>query len=380
MNETMAATRTDPWRDWIPKLAQAGLAGDRQRLEVLVLNIIRASRRESPEVSEKLGSILAQYTSNVGNLRWQASGPPPTEAEEGLPLVRHLSHDAALEPILPTHVVEGVDQFLRERQDSEKLLAEGFAPPCSILLTGLPGTGKSMLAAWMAHTLQLPLLVQDLATSISSYLGKTGLNLRRTLDYARSHPCVLLLDEFDAIAKRRDDASEVGELKRIVNVLLKELENWPLHSVLIAATNHPELLDHAIRRRFDIVLELPMPSKPEREQILKRAAGRFAEEISSGLIEACAGALERASGSDLDTVMRAAVRKRLISNCPLPKCLISEVQHLMPRAEANKNMGRLVRALKRCSSEELTVRELAALFDRTPSTMQHHLKREDVDG
>ena len=84
----------------------------------------------------------------------------------------------------------------------------------------------------------------------------------------------MLLDEFDAIAKRRDDISEVGNLKRIVNVLLKELETWPSHSVLIAATNHPDLLDQAIRRRFNVVLTLPMPGEDERAKILERAAGR----------------------------------------------------------------------------------------------------------
>ena len=156
-------------------------------------------------------------------------------------------------PIFSALVGDQLGRFLNEWKKREELLAEGILPPRSLLLKGPPGTGKTMFAKWLSGELKLTFVTLDLASSISSYLGKTGMNLRRALDYARANQCLLLLDEFDAIAKRRDDATEVGELKRIVNVLLKELEDWPSHSLLIAATNHPELLDPAISRRFDRV-------------------------------------------------------------------------------------------------------------------------------
>jgi len=117
----------------------------------------------------------------------------------------------------------------------------------------------------------LPLATLDLAAAISSLLGRTGLNLRRVLDHGRRAPCVLFLDEFDAVAKRRDDPSDLGELKRAVNVLLKEMEQWPSSSVLVAATNHPALLDPAVFRRFDTVIALPLPGPIERETLLLRA-------------------------------------------------------------------------------------------------------------
>ena len=280
---------------------------------------------------------------------------------------------------LPPEISETIEQFLRERQQTERLLAEGFMPPCSLLLTGAPGTGKSMLARSLARSLHLPFLVQDLATSISSFLGKTGLNLRRTLDYARNNPCVLLLDEFDAIAKRRDDASEIGELKRIVNVLLNELENWPLHSVLVAATNHPALLDPAIRRRFDVVIDLPLPGEIERGQILERAAGPISRELSSGLIQACAANLNGYSGSDLEAIMHAAVRAHLTKDVPLARSLVIQVQRGKKGLE-NKAVGHLIRTLREQSSEEYSVRDLAALFERSASTIQHHLKKEMKNG
>jgi len=98
---------------------------------------------------------------------------------------------------------------------------------------------------------------------MSSFLGKTGSNIRVVLDFARRQPCVLLLDEFDAITKRRDDSAEIGELKRLVTVLIQAIDEWPADGLLVAATNHPELLDPAIWRRFDRVVEFPLPTSSE---------------------------------------------------------------------------------------------------------------------
>ncbi len=171
-------------------------------------------------------------------------------------------------------------------------------------------------------------------------VAKTGLNLKRTLDYARTRPCVLLLDEFDAIAKRRDDVSEVGELKRIVNVLLKELETWPSQSVLVAATNHPELLDPAIRRRFHLVLQLPLPGVRERAAILERTAGPLADMVPGEVLHACAAVLDGLSGSDVETLMLTAARRHVTSGIPLVRCMLTEIQFHWPKNTAHRTVGR----------------------------------------
>ena len=230
---------------------------------------IRRFRARQPALADAIAAALAQFRSGLSH----ASSPLPADPESAAFLLRAEPNAVTPPPapVLAPEAAREVARFVRERRAAERLLAAGFEPPRSLLLHGLPGTGKTMLARWLAAELGLPLATLDLAASISSLLGRTGLNLRRIFDYGRRAPCVLFLDEFDAVAKRRDDPSDLGELKRAVNVLLKEMEQWPSSSVLIAATNHPDLLDPAVFRRFDAVLALPLPGLAERETLLRQA-------------------------------------------------------------------------------------------------------------
>ena len=358
----------------VPKLVEAGLVGDRQRLELLALNAIRTLKGEFPVMADELGDLLSKFATNRGGMRSKSAEPPPTDVDAGSALVRVEPVDNAPEPILEAQVQEVVRRFLRERSEGELLLRQGFAPPRTLLLKGAPGTGKTMLARWLSVRLDLKLVVLDLATSISSFLGKTGGNLRRSLDYGRATPCVLLLDEFDAIGKRRDDVTEVGELKRIVSVLLKELEDWPLHSVLIAATNHPELLDPAIHRRFDVVLEIPLPGETEREGILTRACGQFSTAVPDGFLRTLAGALAGLNGSELDGIAQGAARRHVIEKVPLARCFVEAIDKRLPGGLPKKELGALVRSLQETTA--LSVRDIAQLVGRSSSAVQYHLSKE----
>jgi len=190
-------------------------------------------------------------------------------------------------------------------------------PTRTLLLTGAPGVGKTMTARYLAGALGLPLLSVDLAALISSYLGRTGQNLRRALDHARTHPSVLLLDEFDALGKRRDDPSDVGELKRIVNVLLGELERWPSHSLFVAATNHPELLDRAVWRRFDRTLVIEPPTGVARRAILERLLAEQGYRLPEHDLALTVDATDGMSGSDITRFVRAHLREAVMSRIEL---------------------------------------------------------------
>ncbi len=149
----------------------------------------------------------------------------------------------------------------------------GLEPTRSVIFVGAPGVGKTLAARWLASQLNLPFYVLDLTAVMSSLLGRSGTNLRAAIDFAKSSPCVLLLDEIDAIAKRRGDESDIGELKRLVTVILQEVEEWPSHSLLLAATNHSELIDPALWRRFDQIIEFGIPGEAQIKEALKRYFG-----------------------------------------------------------------------------------------------------------
>lgn len=151
-------------------------------------------------------------------------------------------------------------ELVEEQQRADVLRAHGLEPRHRLLLTGPPGNGKTSLAESLAYELALPLFVVRYDAIITSYLGDTATRLRRMFDFVRTEPCVLFFDEFDAIGKERGDTHETGEIKRVVTTLLLQLDDLPSYCVLVGATNHPELLDRATWRRFEIKLDLPRPS------------------------------------------------------------------------------------------------------------------------
>lgn len=176
-------------------------------------------------------------------------------------------------PLLSVDLEETLAQLIQERRQTERLASMGLNPARSAIFVGPPGVGKTLTARWLAAQLGVPLYVLDLTAVMSSLLGRSGSNLRTALDFAKRTPCVLLLDEIDAVAKRRSDDTDVGELKRLVTVILQEIDEWPGTGLLLAATNHPELIDPALWRRFDLVIDFKIPEMPAVKAAIKRFLG-----------------------------------------------------------------------------------------------------------
>ena len=236
-------------------LVAAALEGNFSKIEIISLSLARILRKDNPEVAKKINEVISSF-SLMGSAAMRNAGgnPIPVDNDTHLEMATILKPNDLINtlPVLSSMVNERVTNFLNERKNISVLLDRNIKPSSSILLIGPPGTGKTMLARHIAATLNKNLVMLDLSASISSLMGKTGHNLKRVLQFARQNPSVLLLDEFDAIAKKRNDNTDLGEIKRVVNVLLMELEDWPISSVIIATSNHPELLDKAIWRRFDV--------------------------------------------------------------------------------------------------------------------------------
>jgi len=250
------------------QMAKTALTGRPQDVQLLIHRAAKKFKSSFPEMTTELVNLLQESPTRTTPLRKHADVPLPVDLDSRLQLLRLEHSSSDQRPVLSDALNAQLEQVLSERKNVKALQKHGLQPTKSILFTGPPGVGKTMTARWVAAMLRRPLLVLDLAAVMSSFLGRTGNNIRFVLDYAKNTECVLLLDELDAIAKRRDDTGEIGELKRLVTVLLQEIDDWPSTGLLIAATNHSELLDPAIWRRFDVVLKFDNPLLNEREQLI----------------------------------------------------------------------------------------------------------------
>lgn len=169
--------------------------------------------------------------------------------------------------LLPSAIASRISEFIANVQRYDELARVNAAMPSRLLAYGLPGTGKTKLARYIAAKLRLPLLTVRCDTLVSSLLGQTSRNLRRVFEFAQQRPCVLLLDEFDALASARGSDRDVGELQRVVIALLQNIDAIPESTVVIAATNHDRLLDPAVWRRFGFRVPMPIPDTALRRQL-----------------------------------------------------------------------------------------------------------------
>jgi SpoVK/Ycf46/Vps4 family AAA+-type ATPase len=173
-------------------------------------------------------------------------------------------------------VRERLLRIIREQRHYQRLREHSLTPRRRLLLTGPPGTGKTLTASVLAGELGLPLFLVRLEVLISKFLGETAAKLRLIFDAVRDTRGVYLFDEFDAIASQRGMSNEVGEIRRVLNSFLQFIEHNDSHSLIVAATNHPELLDHAVYRRFDDVIEYNLPSAAQVAVTLRGRVREFA--------------------------------------------------------------------------------------------------------
>ena len=267
----------------LAQVARLALSEKNDDVRLFIARLVRQYRSTEPSLAEQLDNYLRTIAPS-GSSTFMRKEKPSSKIEDGSPIpVDDESRLSLLkifndepdypEPLLADSVVGPLTQLIKERKQIKKLAALGLHPSKSSVFVGAPGVGKTITARWIAAQLGVPLLILDLTAVMSSLLGKSGANIRAALDYAKRTPCVLFLDEIDAIAKRRSDESDIGELKRLVTVILQEVDEWPSTGLLLAATNHPELIDPALWRRFDLVVEFKLPDSATVEVAIRRFLG-----------------------------------------------------------------------------------------------------------
>ena len=255
------------WQDYV-NLARYALEGNRDQ----VVNVCRCVLANEPANSSLKGNL----TRLLARTSQQANQEILPASLKGLVL--------AIEPMmaladteLPAQIRDQVTTFLEERALAEEIHAAGLSVPHKILLSGPPGNGKTTLAGAIANELGLPLFVVDFSATVSSYLGESSSKFAKIFRNVVETPSVLFLDEMETVLSERagyGNTTEVGEIKRIVSSLLMEIDRLPDHVILIGATNHEEMLDRAVVRRFEFYWPLPAPSDEMAQSWLQRFARR----------------------------------------------------------------------------------------------------------
>lgn len=215
---------------------------------------------------------------------------------------------------LPGGTARRIDEFLQCVRHYDRLRAASAALPLRVLLYGVPGTGKTQSARWIASELGLPLFTARCDTLVSSLLGQTSKNLRRVFDYAEQRPCVLFLDEFDALASARGNERDIGELQRVVIALLQNIDGLSENTIVLAASNHEKLLDPAVWRRFPFQIPLPLPDSSLRREIWEDMLGTYAPTTLDW--NSLSAKSEGASGALIEQVSLDAKRHAVFANRP----------------------------------------------------------------
>lgn len=290
----------------LAQVVRLALSEQTEDVRLFAARLVRKYRASNPDLAEKLDTYLRSKPARSTSPMRRAVPPPPpgqpvpVDDESRLSLLKVFRDSPDREqPLLSQDLDESLTQLLAERRQTRRLLDMGLSPTRSAIFVGPPGVGKTLTARWLAAQLEVPLFVLDLTAVMSSLLGRSGSNLRAAIDFAKREPCVLLLDEIDAIAKRRSDDADVGELKRLVTVILQEVDEWPATGVLLAATNHPELIDPALWRRFDLVLTFREPELQAVREALAKFLGPDLQ-LFERWLDVLAYALKGRSFSDIE--------------------------------------------------------------------------------
>lgn len=298
----------------ISKIIEGAMKLDKTKVENYTKLLIDNLGKDGDErAAKKLSDILQKNRdATLSGMSMSSVFKTPVDMESRISMADVIMpNDNSNEIILSEKNQKELDSFLLSYKKSDELFSLGIDIPNTILMYGPPGCGKTKCANYIAKKLELPLIVARLDSMISSYLGTTSKNIRTLFEFTQKNPCVLFLDEFDAIAKARDDNNELGELKRVVNSLLQNIDSLGRDTLLVAATNHEELLDKAIWRRFNYKLKIDIPDANARKKLIK-LFNKGVINFNEKELELLSLVTDGMSGADLEEVINKAIQKSVI--------------------------------------------------------------------
>jgi SpoVK/Ycf46/Vps4 family AAA+-type ATPase len=308
--------------------------------------------------------------------------PIPVDKESSTPLAEIIfTNKLPFEsPIFDDNVKLALESVLNEWKNYEKLSGIQADPSRSCLIYGAPGTGKTHLALWIAQQINIPVVLAKLDGLMSSFLGTSSRNIGNLFAFAARYKCILLLDEFDAIAKLRNDPQEVGEIKRVVNTLLQSLDTREKSGFTIGVTNHESLLDPAIWRRFNVQIEIPKPSS----NVIKLLIEKFLAPLSLDKTEIkfLSWAIENASGADVESLIRWLKKSYVLDEGISLANMVRRFAVLNSgRVDATKRIilsgtdNDLISSLLKDKNFDFSQKDIASLLGKSQSTLSKQLSK-----
>ena len=371
----------------VMKIIEGGLNADHSRVEAYTQQLVQALESSGEnEAAKRIGRILNPSKIRKLSLSRASSFPSsmPVDNESRLSLAEEKTYSPGeVHIFLDPQTQQVVDNFLKFIRGADRLIAHGVDISPSLLAYGPPGCGKTELAHYISAQLNLPLFTARMDGLVSSYLGSTAKNIRTLFEYATARPCILLLDDFDAVAKLRDDAREVGELKRVVISLLQNIDALEGRTILLATTNHPHLLDPAIWRRFAYKVQIDAPTLEARALLFQRFLGEFSNEENNQLLAEIAKGL---SGAEIHQVSEDAKRGAILEEEKTASidALLREIiavkagsSHSNGEASREDLLADQLRAARALNPKYFTLRRLGGLFNMSKSQIHRILHLEE---
>lgn len=310
MQKSRSTTSTEPLLRLFHAHRDQSDAAFRRAAEAIIADELAANHHSlAKELRAALGTASRQAT--TGTTAGLSALPRAKSLADSLLTIYH-------EPASTQHLFlddvtkQRIDRVIEEKQNAKKLARFGYSPKSKLLFWGPPGCGKTLTAHYLANQFNLKVGVVRLSSLISSLLGDTASRIQQVFDIAQESPMVVLFDEIDAVAKTRDDAHDVGELKRVVNSLLQAMDTFAAKdSILVGASNHQYMLDPAIWRRFDDVITFPKPPPAIRSKYISHQLNgvAFAGSLPK-LVKATAGF----SFAELEQALVEAIKSMILAD------------------------------------------------------------------